>query len=66
LRARIDDKQHAEAALLAAGERACEEDESSLGERIHERCVLVECRLLLDSSGRLTNDSEEAHARASR
>src|SRR6266545_4290868 len=68
---RIDDQQHANTSLFASGERAAEEDEAVVCERVHERRVLVYRGLLVDppycpgGSG-FADDGEEAHARAMR
>ena len=67
----VDDQQDADAPVFASGERPAEEDEALVCERVHERCVLVDCRLLVDASvcpagSCFADDGEVAHARAIR
>jgi hypothetical protein len=67
----LDDQEHADAAVLAAGERTAEEDETLVCERVHERRVLVHGRLVEDAScgpsgPGLAFDGEGGHARATR
>ena len=69
----VDDQQRADAPVFGARERPAEEDEALVCERVHERRVVADRRLLDDPSsgcpGRssFTDDGEVAHrARAIR
>ncbi len=67
----VDDQQHADAAVFGSGERSCEEEEAAVCERVHEGCVLVHRRLLINPSvapagSRLADNGEGAHALAIR
>ena len=66
---RVDHEQRAKAPVLGAGERACEQDDAVVGERVHERRVVADARLLhrpasVGPAGPcLADDGEVAHPR---
>src|SRR5439155_21568690 len=46
----VHDQQHADAPVFGSGERSGEEDEAAVCEGVHEGCVLVHRRLLINPS----------------
>jgi len=62
------DEQHSDAPLFGSGERSGEDEEAAVCERVHEGCMLVNRRLLVDPSvtpagSRLADDREGAPRR---